>query len=280
MLKTDLSQWAGNTQTQDGCLGVDVAQMLHATLVSRTLPQPRAGDEMPSLWHWSAFTPKVPMARLAGDGHPERGDFLPPVNLPRRMWAGGSVQFHQPLHVGAALRQVSTISAVEEKSDTMTFVTVDHEVYEGDVLAVTETQNIVYLEIPEHFSPPRPRAVPDACEFDIAVPVSEALLFRYSAATFNAHRIHYDLGYAQTVEKYPGLVVHGPLQASLLLDAAMTHAQRVPEKFSYRGIHPMFHHDELHLFGYDETEQGMSLCTGVPGSHQGMQATVTWGKSP
>lgn len=276
MSDTRWSKWLGKTQTLEGRLGEEIAQVLHATVADDATPFPRRGDAMPPLWHWCAFTPKAPMNRLAEDGHPARGDFLPPVDLPRRMWAGGSVQFHRPLHVEAALRQVSTIKAVEEKSADMTFVTVDHEVFEGDEPSVTETQHIVYLQIPENFTPPKKRAVPESPVFEKAVPVSEALLFRYSAATFNAHRIHYDLAYAQAVEKYPGLVVHGPLQATLLLAAAIEHARRRPASFAYRGIHPMFHDHDLHLYGFEESEDGLALCTGVPGGHQGMQANVTW----
>lgn len=253
--------------------------MLHATVADDASSLPRSGDVMLPLWHWCAFTPKAPMNQLSEDGHPARGDFLPPIDLPRRMWAGGVAQFHRPLHVQAALRQISTIRAVEEKSGAMTFVTVDHEVFEGDALAVTETQNIVYLRIPDHFTPPKKRPVPENPVFTDAVPISEALLFRYSAATFNAHRIHYDLSYARSVEKYPGLVVHGPLQATLLLAAAMRHAGRMPARFDYRGIHPIFHDDDLRLYGHEESTDGMALCTGVPGSHQGMQAQVTWENS-
>lgn len=276
MLKPDLSQWIGKTRTQTGRIGEELAHMLHATLSPEDAATPEMGDALPSLWHWTAFNPKAPMARLAEDGHPERGDFLPPVNLPRRMWAGGSVAFHRPIRMGAPLTQTSTITAVEEKSEAMTFVTLDHEVREDGALAVAETQNIVYLQIPERFSPPNPRPTPDAPAFDVAAPVSEALLFRYSAVTFNAHRIHYDLTYAQEVEKYPGLVVHGPLQATLLLAAAKAYAGREPARFDYRGVHPMFHDDDLHLYGFDETDTGMSLCTGAPGRHQGMSAAVTW----
>lgn len=280
MAQADLSEWIGKTRTQHGRLGEEVAQMLHATLSgagsSDGSALPKSGEVMPPLWHWCAFTPKVPMAALAEDGHPARGDFLPPVDLPRRMWAGGTVCFHHPLHVQAALVQVSTISAVEQKSESMTFVTVEHEIHEGDRQAITETQRIVYLEIPERFIPPTPRPVLEAPDFEVRVPMSEALLFRYSAATFNAHRIHYDLNYAQAVEKYPGLVVHGPLQATLLLAAAIDHAGRGPARFNYRGVHPMFHDDDLHLFGKADGEESMALCTGVPGGHQGMQATVEW----
>ena len=276
MLKPDLSQWVGKTQTQTGRVGAEIAQMLHATIGAPDSAAPVAGDTLPSLWHWAAFTPKAPMDKITQDGHPQRGDFLPPVHLPRRMWAGGEVTFHEPMLVEEPLTQVSTITGVEEKSDTMVFVTLTHEVYAKDRLALSEIQNIVYLEIPDSFAPPRARPVPDAPVFADRVTMSEALLFRYSAATFNAHRIHYDLAYAREVEKYPGLVVHGPLQATVLLQAAERHSGRAPAQFSYRGVHPLFHDDDLHVMGFEATDHGMKLCTGIPGGHQGQLASVTW----
>jgi 3-methylfumaryl-CoA hydratase len=276
MLQTDLSQWVGKTQSQNGRLGGEIAQMLHAVLGQPEATAPANGDAMPALWHWAAFTPKMTMDKITQDGHPQRGDFLPPVKLARRMWAGGDVTFHAPLYVEENLRQVSTITSIDEKSETMVFVTVSHETYVGDTLAVSEIQNIVYLEIPDTFTPPKARPVPAQTDFAVQTPMNEVRLFRYSAATYNAHRIHYDLAYAQQVEKYPGLVVHGPLQATLLLQAAIDHTGRAPASFSYRGVHPLFHTDDLHVFGYDASDEGMSLCTGVPGGHQGQQATVTW----
>ena len=201
---------------------------------------------------------------------------MPPVGHPRRMWAGGEVTFRHPILIGAPLRQLSTIVDVQEKSDRMTFVKLRRDVYQDDWLVLTETQDIVYLPFPEVYSPPRAQALPPVSAFETDVEISQALLFRYSAATFNAHRIHYDLPYAQEVEKYPGLVVHGPLQATLLADAAIRHSGRRPATLKYRGVHPMFADEPMRLFGYNESQNGMSLCTGVPDSHQGMQATITW----
>jgi 3-methylfumaryl-CoA hydratase len=277
MLTPNFAEWIGRSQTVEGTVDVSLAQMLHATLAAPGFQAPRGGDPLPALWHWSAFSPKVTMDKLSRDGHPQRGDFLPPVNLPRRMWAGGAVTFHADLHVGAALEQVSTIKDVAVKSESMVFVTVLHDVFEGGRPVLSETQNIVYLEIPDTYTPPRAKPVPtENVVFDTPVPLSEAMLFRYSAATFNAHRIHYDLAYASEVEKYPGLVVHGPLQATLLMGAATAQSGRRPAQFTYRGVHPMFHSDPLRLMGFDATQAGMSLCTGVPGAHRGMEATVLW----
>ena len=259
-----------------GSLSAELAAMAHATLSTEQDALPGTGDAAPALWHWAAFNAAPSMAALADDGHPHKGGFLPPVNLPRRMWAGGEVAFHAPVRVGATLRKSSTIQNVDEKTETLTFVTVGHQIFEGDMLLISERQDIVYLPIPESFTPPKKRPTPTETAFSTAHDITTPLLFRYSAMTFNAHRIHYDLPYAQEVEKYPGLVVHGPMQATLLLNAAIRHAGRQPATFSYRGVHPMFHTDPLHLMGHDETDAGMRLCTGVPGAHQGMQATVTW----
>lgn len=276
MLKADLTQWIGRTETLNGAISPEMAAMAHASLSTDQDVEPTSGDTAPALWHWLAFNAAPAMATLADDGHPHKGGFLPPVNLPRRMWAGGEVTFHAPVRVGAALSKTSTILKVDEKSETLTFVTVGHEIREGDELLISERQDIVYLPIPDSFSPPKARPVPAETTFDVAHPVTTPLLFRYSAMTFNAHRIHYDLPYAQDVEKYPGLVVHGPMQATLLLNAAMRHTGRQPAEFNYRGVHPMFHTHPLHLMGHEEGPEGMRLCTAVPGAHQGMQATVTW----
>ncbi len=276
MQKPNFDQWIGKTETKTGRLGEDLARMMHATVGVADTDAPGIGQAAPSLWHWTAFNPKAPLLQLAEDGHPVRGDFLPPVNLPRRMWAGGAVHFHTPVHVGHTLKQVSMIRAVEEKTETMTLVTLDHEIYDQDTLAITEMQNIVYLEIPKSFSPPKQRPAPETPAFSVPVNVSERLLFRYSAVTFNAHRIHYDLDYTKNVEKYPGLVVHAPLQATLLLGAGSAHSGKLPGSFVYRGVHPMFDTDDIHLMGSNETPDGMELCTGVPGGHQGLHGTVKW----
>lgn len=276
MAATDFSDWVGKTKTEAGMIGEDLSAMLNATLRTADDAAPVAGEVAGLLWHWTAFNPKVPMDQLAEDGHPKKGGFLPPVDLPRRMWAGGDVTFLAPIHVGHALRQVSTIRSVDQKSDVMSLVTVDHEIWDEDTLAITEEQNIVYLEIPEVFTPPKARPMPEDCAFETTCTANERMLFRYSAVTFNAHRIHYDMEYAREVEKYPGLVVHGPLQATLLLARACEYEGRMPGRFTYRGVHPMFAHHDLTLCGYDETPDGMSLCAGVAGSHQTMSAKLTW----
>lgn len=276
MLKPDLSQWIGRSETAHGGISAEIAEMLHATVGASDMSAPRPGDDAPALWHWAAFTPKAGLSELGADGHPDRGGLMPPVGHPRRMWAGGDVSFHHPITIGEPLRQVTKIMKVEEKSETLTLVTLWREVYQDDWLVLSEQQDIVYLPIPDRFTAPQARPVPTISAFEVDVDVSQALLFRYSAATFNAHRIHYDLPYAQQVEKYPDLVVHGPLQATLMMGAAAAETGRRPSSFRYRGVHPMFASDPMRIYGYGASANSVSVCTGVPGAHQGMQADITW----
>lgn len=271
----ELESWVGRTEETSGTFSEALAKQLSATIGCVAA---KKGDPLPYLGHWCAFTPDAPMADLGQDGHPNLGGFLPPVPLPRRMWAGGALEFLAPLHVGAALSRRSRIASVVQKQGAagpMVFVTVTHELREGGTLAVRETQDIVYLQIPDSFAPPPAKPTPRAPDLVEQVNVTEALLFRFSAVTFNAHRIHYDLPYAQQVEKYPGLVVHGPLQAMLLMQAATRASRHAPRMFKFRGVHPMFHFDDMHVFG-TRTETGMTFCTGLVGGHQGMMAEIVW----
>jgi 3-methylfumaryl-CoA hydratase len=234
---------------------------------------------MPPLWHWVAFPEFVPMAELGSDGHPALGRFLPPLPYARRMWAGGKLTWTGTLIVGEALRRRSEILAITEKEGStgpMVFVRVGHDI-EGAVGRIREEQDIVYLDIPDRFRPPKAIPAPRAADFDETVPMTEARLFRYSAATFNAHRIHYDLPYAREIEKYPALVVHGPMQATLLIEAACRHVGHAPRRFRFKGVHPMFHDQDLRLIGTRVPgEAAVELCTAAASGHQGMQARMEW----
>jgi 3-methylfumaryl-CoA hydratase len=236
-----------------------------AGLVSRWLATfdrdaPSDGN-VPQGLHWCLCLPDAATAKLGPDGHPLRDDslesFLPPVPLPRRMWASSKVEFLAPLRVGAVVTRTSRISSISEKSGNsgqLVFVDVAHETSTENGLAVREVQSIVYraavgLETP--LSPP----VESACSFDangwdsqrVVVP-SEPLLFRFSALTFNSHRIHYDLPYAREEERYRGLVVHGPLTASLLLDLARRAlGDNALASFAFRGLSPAICGEALHL---------------------------------
>ena len=226
MAVSDLTEWIGRVEQREDRLAPAVAAQLAATLPEAGhAPETMVdGAVMPGLWHWLAFQPAVAMDGLGRDGHPRLGGFLPPVPLERRMWAGGRLVFHRPLHVGERLRRRSEILKVSEKTGStgrMVFVTVAHALAGEDGLAIAEEQDIVYIAMPEAYRPPKAVPAPGAPDFDIPVPVDTRRLFRYSAATFNAHRIHYDRAYAVEVEKYPALVVHGPMQATLLMGAAV-----------------------------------------------------------
>lgn len=277
---TDLSRWIGRTETQRGSVPPTVARTIHATLARPGLSCPDEGDAMPALWHWYAFPPAVGTDALGADGHPALGGFLPPVPYERRMWAGGRLSFHDDLRVGEAIEKRSTIAAVEEKTGStggMVFVTVEHRLSGPRGLAVEETQSIVYLPIAPEFVPPPKTPGPDGpLAFDVAQRVSTALLFRYSAITFNAHRIHYDLPYTREVEHYPGLVVHGPLQANLLMAEATAWKGRRPDRFGFRGVHPMFHDADMRLRATETGAGGLDLFTVADAGHVGMKAKAEW----
>lgn len=276
----DLAAWAGRTELREGRVSPEQAAQIHATLGDGAAPAPEMGADMPALWHWCAFTPTAPFARLARDGHPVLGDFLPPVRLSRRMWASGQLGLRVPLRVGEALRQRSRLAKIEEKQGSagpLVLVTVEHEISGERGLAIEEVQNIVYLDIPDSFHPPAKREMPDTPVLRETRALSEPLLFRYSALTFNAHRIHYDLPYTQEVEHYPGLVVHGPLQASWLMETACRARGGTPAAFEFRAVHPMLLTGtrEAQIMAEEGTGGALRLMTGQEG-HQCMQATARW----
>jgi 3-methylfumaryl-CoA hydratase len=236
------------------------------------------GLGLPVLWHWAAVQPTVPMDELGPDGHPRLGGFLPPVDLGRRMWAGSRAEFLAPMEVGETVSWRSEIRDIQEKhgkAGRMVFVTVGHEVAGRAGVAVREEQDIVYLPMPDRYRPPEPKPAPESGDFDVSVAIDTPRLFRYSAATFNAHRIHYDRNYATGVEKYPGLVVHAPLQATLLLGQAVRHMGSVPRHFRFRGVHPMFDTHDLRLIGVQDG-RALELCTAASEGHQGLQARADW----
>ncbi len=276
----DLAEWVGRSETVRGCVPPSVATTIHATLARPGATCPGEGEAMPVLWHWYAFPPAVATDALAEDGHPAPGGFLPPVPYERRMWAGGSLAFFDDLRVGEEIEKRSTIVSIDEKTGStggMVFVVVEHELRGAAGLAIRETQSIVFLPIAPAFTPPPRRPGPTgSLVIDAERRVSTALLFRYSAITFNAHRIHYDLVYAQQVEHYPGLVVHGPLQANLLAAEATAWKGRRPDRFGFRGVHPVFHDDGLHLRATRADAGGLDLCAVTAAGHVGMQAKAEW----
>lgn len=209
------------------------------------IPYPQPGDPLPPLWHWLYFLPFPRQSELGPDGHAKRGGFLPPVELPRRMWAGGRTEFHRPLRVGESISRTSRIADVryrEGRSGALVFVLVRHEISNAFGLALTEEHDIVYRGHPRPGdAAPASQTAPVRAAWERIVNPDDVLLFRYSALTFNGHRIHYDRRYATEVEGYPGLVVHGPLIATLLVDLVRSNLPAaVVTRFEFRAVSPIF----------------------------------------
>jgi 3-methylfumaryl-CoA hydratase len=247
----NLRDWIGRSETV-----TDVATATPYAALSATLDwpaqRPTVGTVLPPLWHWLYFLPIAQQSEIGTDGHPKRGGFLPPVPLPRRMWAGSDFEFRSPIHIGDALARTSTIVDVTEKSGRtgrLVFVKVRHEVRrEGETaVALNEHHNIVYRDLPapSDVAPP-PLAAPSSAAWSRNVVADDVLLFRYSALTFNGHRIHYDRQYVTQTEGYPGLIVHGPLIATLLLDLLR---RQLPSatvtRFEFKAVRPTF---DIHPF--------------------------------
>ncbi|RRR78675.1 MAG: acyl-CoA dehydrogenase [Candidatus Viridilinea halotolerans] len=240
----NFERWLGRTETVEDYIGATQACAAAATL---DLPAETfvPGAALPPLWQWFYFLPQAPQAKLSADGHPERGGFMPPIALPRRMFAGSRLNFIQPLRIGQPARRAGIIRAITQKSGrsgNLAFVTVGYHYLQGDQLCIEEEQEIVYREPGAAVAAPTPLALPAAPEgaWTRTVTPDPRLLFRFSALTFNAHRIHYDRPYATGEEGYPGLVVHGPLTAVLLLELVRQHTTRPIASFSFRGQAPLF----------------------------------------
>ena len=247
----NLADWVGRSEFLPDTVTAAPYAALAATF-DRAADRPTDGTPLPPLWHWLYFLPLHRQSEIGPDGHAKRGGFLPPVPLPRRMWAGSQFQFHKPLRIGDAINRTSTIQAVTEKSGRtgpLVFVKVRHEISrEGDsAIALSEFHDIVYREAarPDDATPP-PKAAPAASTWEKKWVPDDVLLFRYSALTFNGHRIHYDRRYVTQVEGYPGLIVHGPMVATLMLDL-LRHQRPEAELASYefRAVSPLF---DIHPF--------------------------------
>ncbi|MDP1655232.1 MAG: MaoC family dehydratase N-terminal domain-containing protein [Hylemonella sp.] len=275
-----LRDWIGRQESRTDNLTATPVAALSATL-DRDDPPPAPGTTLPPLWHWLYFTPLTRHSELGEDGHAKRGGFLPPVPLPRRMWAGGRLDFLQPLRVGEAVTRTSTIQDVTVKhgrSGALVFVCVRHEFSNAQGLALSEEHDIVYRDAPPPAAAgapqPEPTPAPRDEQFSREIVPDPVLLFRYSALTFNGHRIHYDRSYVTGVEGYPGLIVHGPLIATLLLDLLR---RELPDahvkRFSFKAVRPTF---DIHPFTVCGKRDGQTV-TLWGRDHEGwltMQATA------
>ncbi|WP_417728517.1 FAS1-like dehydratase domain-containing protein [Roseovarius sp.] len=237
------------------------------------------GAEAPVLIHLCLAQPIASTKALGTDGHPAKGGFLPPVPLPRRMWAGGRIDFHRPLRIGDTVSRRSVIEGIElkqGKSGPLCFVTVRHAFESGGGPALTERQDIVYREITgAGVGAAMPSEPAPAGAETRTVTASAPLLFRYSALTFNGHRIHYDAPYAKTEEGYPGLVIHGPLQATMLCQFATDLCGAAPRRFDFRSLSPIFGPDRFGLHAVPDGE-ALSLWTAQEGGPVSMMATAQW----
>jgi len=246
-------EWIGRRQTTEDDLSPSVSRRA-AALFDRADLDVRPGAPLPPLWHWFHFLPSAPQSRLSEDGHPERGEFIPPIPLPRRMFAGARTRFLRPLALGRVATREAEILEVKLKrgrSGRLAFVTVLHRIHQGGDLCIEEERDIVYREAGDPVDAPVPRDPEPAGEgtWERSVLPDSRLLFRFSALTFNAHRIHYDRPYAREVEGYPGLVVHGPLNAMLLAELVQAHDPRALAHFSFRGRAPVFDLGPIRLLG-------------------------------
>jgi 3-methylfumaryl-CoA hydratase len=275
-----LRQWIGRTEEASDIVTAQLVKALRATLFME-IGKPKAGDAAPFTGHWCLAQPVYPMSELGPDGHPARGGFLPPVPLPRRMWAGGELEFFEPLRVGDKMTRTSRIADVTMKSGStgaLCFVSVNHQITTPRGTAIRERQDIVYRgdSTSQPSAPAKPAAPPPAAQHRESHMADPVLLFRYSALTFNGHRIHYDRDYVTRVEGYPDLIFHGPMQAAFLVEfAAKLRRGAAPKKFSYRGVQPLFEGSEFSINAND-TDAGMELWTANSAGQPTMKGTATW----
>jgi 3-methylfumaryl-CoA hydratase len=274
-----LRQWIGKTTEATDIVTAQLVKGLRATLFQE-IGEPRAGDAAPWTTHWCLGQPVFPMSMLGPDGHPTRGGFLPPVPLPRRMWAGGELAFLDSLRVGDEVKRSSRIADVTMKTGStgaLCFVAVEHTITTPRGVAIRERQDIVYrdLSTAQPATSGKPAPPPPVAKHRESHMADAVLLFRYSALTFNGHRIHYDRRYVTEVEGYPGLVVHGPLIATLLLDLLRRERPTATvARFDFKAVSPLFDLHPFELCGRPDGERGFALWAR---NHEGglaMQATA------
>ncbi len=253
MSHLDLQSWLGK---QESCTEWISPSHIKKIALSLNAPIPQAGEALPHLWQWALFIDPLGLHELGTDGHSKRGGFLPPADNRNRMWAGGRLRFIQPLIIGQEGTRVSTIKAIKEKDGStgkLLFVTVEHQYFQHDQLCISEEQDIVYREP----SPPKlvgTEAAPQATWSEVIEP-SSVMLFRYSAVTFNGHRIHYDFPYATEQEGYPGLVVHGPMIATYVLHSFIhANPDKQVKSFAFRGLRPLICPTPFNVEGVIEQE--------------------------
>jgi len=274
-----LSGWIGKTEVSRDQVTITPLKALSATL-DRHDPAPVLGQAIPPLWHWLYFLPTHQQSEIGPDGHARRGGFLPPVPLPRRMWAGSRFEFIEPLRVGDAITRTSVIEDVRVKSGKtgpLVFVVVRHEIAAATGLALREWHDIVYREMPSVTdAPPVSQLAPQHSDWHREIIPDSVLLFRYSALTFNGHRIHIDRSYAVNVEGYPGLIVHGPLIATLLMDLLRRNRPDAQvQAFRFKALQPLFDIAPFVLHGASQTSNEVRLWATTPDGQLAVDASAT-----
>ena len=274
----ELQEYVGRTEVAEDVLVPSTLARLWATLDRPDRP-PGAGAPLPPLAQWLYFLSAPAQAELGEDGHADSGAFLPPMHFARRMWAGYHITAKRPLTVGEAAVRQSEIAAVERKNGKtgpLLFITVRHDYHDRDGLAISESQDIVYRQrSPAPLSRPVTPTMDGGTSRRIIQP-SAALLFRYSALTFNAHRIHYDLDYARAVEGYPGLIVHGPLIATLLAQLVADARPGVHvEILDFRAVKPLFHSSAFSVNLRSRDQQTFDLWASDCGETLAFKGTAT-----
>ncbi|WP_104491036.1 HTD2 family dehydratase [Paracoccus denitrificans] len=271
-----LRRWIGRSEEQSELVTDSLIGRFNATFDLEG--RPRDGDAAPVMIHLCLAPPAAPTSGLGPDGHPARGGFLPPVPLPRRMWAGGAMRFHDDIRVAERVTRRSTIRDVtvkEGRTGVLCFVTVDHRIESAGRLVVEERQDIVYRNADAPGGAKRtPEPAPHGAHRAVVQPTAP-LLFRYSALTFNGHRIHYDTPYVREEEGYPGLIVHGPLQATQLVQFAEKISGRRPARFEFRSLSPLFDIADYTLNAVEDGE-GLRLWTSYADGPVAMEARATW----
>ena len=271
-----LQSWIGREQSGRDILTPALVSQFGATL--NRVCETANGDRAPDMIHWCLAQPTVPTSELGQDGHPALGQFLPPVPLPRRMWAGGELAFHDSLYIGDEIKRRSVISDVQVKdgkSGTLCFVTVSHTISVSDRLICTERQDIVYRDAPNGAAATIKPVPAETGEHTRLISAHPTLLFRYSALTFNGHRIHYDRRFCKNTEGYPGLVIHGPLQATMLFYYAAELKGASPRTFRFRSLSPLFDDADFSLNGKFDGNL-IELWTAARGGPVAMRATAAW----
>ena len=275
----ELAAWIGRTERREDVITVAPLVAL-SSLLDRDDPVPRPGDPAPPLAHWLYFLPRYRQSEAAPDGHMAHGAFLPPLpQLPRRMWAGSRLEFLRPLHVGSAVERVSTIKAIDMKqgrSGALAFITVRHEVNDAEGLVLADEHDIVFREPGRLAAPATPAPADETWRRDIHP--DPLLLFRYSAVTFNGHRIHYDHPYTTKVEGYPGLVVHGPLTATLLVDLLRRERPQLALRtYTFRALRPLYDTADFSTCGRPADDgRSARLWTRDAQGAMTMDAAATW----